>query len=145
MRRVEYFEKREPIVVKDWRAAKTILFGLLDNGYRVVVNRERITYTTNYEYLISFINPNWDEATFEVSGDYEGQEMVDGSILKEYKQSINSIDWDNAEKMGQALVDSDYTIMIWTDGETFGGTKPKNYTIHFVHKEDHAHEIRLVE
>ena len=57
---------------------------------------------------------------------------------------MNSINWDQAEKIAEQLVDNDYEIYIWTDGETFGGTQPKNYTIHFVHINDHL-EIELVE
>lgn len=145
MRRVEYFEKRESIVVSGWGAAKTIAFNLLEGMYQVAIIRQRKPYSLGYEYLIDFIHPEYDGAEFEVTGDYNEDDLIDGSILLSYKQKIGSVDWDGAEKMAEALVDNDYHIYIWTDGETFGGTMPKNYTIHFVHEDDPDHEIRLVE
>ena len=145
MRKVEYKEKRESIVLSDWDAAQILIVGLLDSDYNVVVKREQKKYGRDYLYLIDFINPEWSGESFVVSGDYEDIELKDGSIIRPYKQAINSINWDVGEKMAKALVDNDYVIMIWTDGETFGGTQPKNYTIHFVSKYDKEHEIRLVE
>lgn len=144
-RKITYVEKRESITVNDWDAAKTIAENLLDGGYKVRINRAKLMYNLKYQYNIDFINPEWDEADYEVSGDYEALELVDGSVMKAYKQSINSLNWAGAEKIAQALVDNDYDIYIWTDGETFGGTMPKNYTIHFVSKDDAEHEIRLIE
>lgn len=144
LRRTEYKEKRESVIVSNWHAAKTIAFGLLESGYNVRIGRSRVLGTSDYAYKIDFVNPEWDGADFAVTGDYDEIETIENITYVEYKQSMNSINWDQTEKIAEQLVDNDYEIYIWTDGETFGGTKPKNYTIHFVHINDHL-KIELVE
>lgn len=145
LRRTEYKEKRESIVVSGWGAAKMLAFNLLEGDYQVAITRQKRHYSLEYEYHIDFIHPEYDGVKFEITGDYEEEDLTNGSVLVTYKQKIGSVDWNGAEQMAQALVDNDYHIYIWTDGETFGGTMPKNYTIHFARKDDAEHKIRLVE
>ena len=143
-KRREYKENRESVVLKDWADVEAIAFGLLESDYKVKIGKSRVLGTLNYFYKIDFVNPAWDGADFTITGDYSEEVLEYGTSYIEYKQSMNSINWDQTQKISERLVDNDYEIYIWTDGETFGGTQPKNYTIHFVHINDHL-EIELVE
>ena len=143
-KRREYKENRESVVLKDWADVEAIAFGLLESDYKVKIGRSRVLGTLDYFYKIDFVNPAWDNADFTITGDYSEEVLENGTSYMEYKQSMNSINWDQTQKISERLVDNDYEIYIWTDGETFGGTQPKNYTIHFVHINDHL-EIELVE
>lgn len=140
-KRTEYVTKREGLLFHDWKSVAVAVEQLLVNGYQVYMTAKD-TYNAKYggvhkEYRLHFLNRDFDYETFEISDNYKEYE-VDGVHYTDVRQRIEIDGFDGAAKMLKALLDNEYELFIWSDGETFGGTQPLGFVIEFVHMNEPA-------